>query len=87
MTEQEIDLVPHDVKLLNSYYIFCMIFLPVNVVSNGLQAWKILEDPNNHTDIVLTEVAMPVLSGIALLCKIMSHKSLKNIPVISKCSS
>ncbi|EXC33207.1 Two-component response regulator-like protein [Morus notabilis] len=54
----------------------------VNVVSNGLQAWKILEDPNNHTDIVLTEVVMPVLSGIALLCKIMSHKSLKNIPVI-----
>lgn len=54
----------------------------VNPVSNGLQAWKILEDPNNHTDIVLTEVVMPVLSGIALLCKIMSHKSLKNIPVI-----
>ncbi|PON62388.1 Two-component response regulator-like [Parasponia andersonii] len=54
----------------------------VNAVANGLQAWKILEDPNDHTDIVLTEVVMPVLSGIALLCKITSHKSLKNIPVI-----
>ena len=62
----------------------CSIFLSVNGVANGLQAWKILEDPNNHTDIILTEVVMPVLSGIALLCKIMSHKSLKNIPVISK---
>lgn len=28
---------------------------------------------------------MPLLSGIGLLCKIMKHKSLKNIPVISKC--
>lgn len=56
----------------------------VMAVSNGLQAWKILEDPGNHIDLVLTEVAMPILSGIGLLCKIMSHKTLKNIPVISK---
>lgn len=56
----------------------------VTAVSNGLQAWKILEDPGNHIDLVLTEVAMPILSGIGLLCKIMSHKTLKNIPVISK---
>lgn len=27
---------------------------------------------------------MPVVSGIGLLCKIMTHKTLKNIPVISK---
>ncbi|KAG6678382.1 hypothetical protein I3842_14G077600 [Carya illinoinensis] len=51
-------------------------------VANGIQAWKILEDPTNHIDLILTEVVMPVLSGIGLLCKIMSHKSLKNIPVI-----
>ncbi|XP_027345162.1 two-component response regulator-like APRR3 isoform X2 [Abrus precatorius] len=54
----------------------------VTAVSSGLQAWKVLEDPGNHIDLVLTEVAMPVLSGIGLLCKIMSHKTLKNIPVI-----
>ncbi|RDX70890.1 Two-component response regulator-like APRR7, partial [Mucuna pruriens] len=54
----------------------------VSAVSSGLQAWKILEDPGNHIDLVLTEVAMPILSGIGLLCKIMSHKTLKNIPVI-----
>lgn len=63
---------------------FLLLCVLVNGVANGLQAWKILEDPNNHTDIILTEVVMPVISGIALLCKIMSHKSLKNIPVISK---
>ncbi|KAL2323305.1 hypothetical protein Fmac_027684 [Flemingia macrophylla] len=50
--------------------------------ANGLQAWKILEDLANHIDLVLTEVAMPGLSGIGLLYKIMGHKTRKNIPVV-----
>ncbi|CAN1135426.1 Two-component response regulator-like APRR7 [Linum perenne] len=50
--------------------------------SNGVQAWKILEDLANHVDIVLTEVVMPFVSGVGLLCKIMSHKTRKNVPVI-----
>ncbi|KAK2647681.1 hypothetical protein Ddye_015170 [Dipteronia dyeriana] len=50
--------------------------------ANGLQAWKILEDLTNHIDIVLTEVVMPCISGIGLLCKIMCHKTRKNVPVI-----
>ncbi|KAI9154500.1 hypothetical protein LWI28_027172 [Acer negundo] len=54
----------------------------VTEAANGLQAWKILEDLTNHIDIVLTEVVMPCLSGIGLLCKIMSHKTRKNVPVI-----
>ncbi|KFK24732.1 bolting time control 1 [Arabis alpina] len=51
-------------------------------VANGVQAWKVLEDLNNHIDIVLTEVIMPCLSGVGLLCKILNHKSRRNIPVI-----
>ncbi|GAB4856756.1 Two-component response regulator-like [Ancistrocladus abbreviatus] len=50
--------------------------------SNGIQAWKILEDITTRIDLVLTEVVMPYLSGIGLLCKIMSHKTRKNLPVI-----
>lgn len=50
--------------------------------SNGLQAWKVLEDLTNHVDLILSEVVMPCVSGIGLLYKIMSHKSRKNIPVI-----
>ncbi|KAJ8899847.1 hypothetical protein K2173_019550 [Erythroxylum novogranatense] len=50
--------------------------------ANGLRAWKILEDLNNHIDIVLTEVVMPFLPGITLLSKIMSHKTRRNVPVI-----
>ncbi|XP_016433367.1 two-component response regulator-like APRR7 [Nicotiana tabacum] len=50
--------------------------------ANGLQAWKILENLTNHIDLVLTEVVMPCLSGLGLLCKIMSHYTRKTIPVI-----
>lgn len=48
--------------------------------SNGIHAWKILEDITIHIDLVLTEVIMPFLSGIALLSKI--NKMQRNIPVI-----
>ncbi|KAF3442074.1 hypothetical protein FNV43_RR15990 [Rhamnella rubrinervis] len=54
----------------------------VIVAANGLQAWKVLEDLTNHVDLVLTEVIMPCVSGVALLSKIMSHKTRKNLPVI-----
>ncbi|OIS98048.1 PREDICTED: two-component response regulator-like APRR7 isoform X2 [Nicotiana attenuata] len=50
--------------------------------ANGLQAWKILENLTYHIDLVLTEVVMPCLSGLGLLCKIMSHYARKTIPVI-----
>lgn len=58
--------------------------LAVTAVENGLQAWKILEDLTTHMDLVLAEVVLPSLSGIGLLCKIMGHKTCKNIPVISE---
>ncbi|KAJ6720338.1 TWO-COMPONENT RESPONSE REGULATOR [Salix viminalis] len=54
----------------------------VTAVANGLQAWKLLQDLTNHIYLVLTEVAMPCLSGIGLLSNIMSHKTCRNIPVI-----
>ncbi|KAI4382348.1 hypothetical protein MLD38_008323 [Melastoma candidum] len=54
----------------------------VVAVANGLQAWKALDDLSDHVDLVLTEVVMPLLSGIGLLSKIMSHKTFSNIPVI-----
>lgn len=57
----------------------------VTAAANGLQAWKILENPSNHIDLVLTEVAIPGgFSGISLLSKIMSNDACKNIPVISE---
>ncbi|GAB2272408.1 Two-component response regulator-like aprr7 [Dionaea muscipula] len=54
----------------------------VVAASNGIHAWKILEDITTHIDLILMEVIMPFLSGFGLLCKIMRHKTRKNIPVI-----
>ncbi|XP_010483654.1 PREDICTED: two-component response regulator-like APRR3 [Camelina sativa] len=54
----------------------------VTAASDVLEAWRILEDEKSCIDLVLTEVVMPVQSGTGLLSKIMSHKTLKNIPVI-----
>ncbi|CAK9155104.1 unnamed protein product [Ilex paraguariensis] len=59
----------------------------VTAVANGLEAWKILQDLTNHIDFVLTEVAMPYLSGIGLLSKIVRHKTCNNIPVIMMSSN
>ncbi|CAM6096262.1 unnamed protein product [Calypogeia fissa] len=54
----------------------------VSAVANGMQAWEMLENPNNDFDLVLTDVVMPCLSGVGLLTKIMSNESAKRIPVI-----
>ncbi|KAK9684058.1 hypothetical protein RND81_10G183700 [Saponaria officinalis] len=54
----------------------------VTAVSNGIEAWKILQNLDNQIDLVLTEVVMSGLSGIGLLSKIMTHKSCRNTPVI-----
>nr|QEX51315.1 two-component response regulator-like PRR73 isoform X1 [Cymbidium ensifolium] len=59
----------------------------VTAVANGLEAWRVLQDLTNHIDLVLTEVVMPGWSGIGLLCKIMSHKTCKTIPVIMMSSN
>ncbi|PKA66924.1 Two-component response regulator-like PRR73 [Apostasia shenzhenica] len=59
----------------------------VTAVATGLEAWKVLEELTNNIDLVLTEVVMPCLSGIGLLCKIMSHKTRKNVPVIMMSSN
>ena len=61
-----------------------MYIFAVTSAENGLHAWQYLEDVQNHIDLVLTEVAMPCLSGIGLLSKITSHNICKGIPVISK---
>lgn len=62
--------------------LLCHCRYEVTAVSNGLQAWDLLENPKNHFNLVLTEVMTPSLSGIVLLSKIMSHRACKRIPVI-----
>ncbi|XP_039135890.1 two-component response regulator-like PRR37 isoform X2 [Dioscorea cayenensis subsp. rotundata] len=59
----------------------------VTAAADAFQAWRILEDLTNRVDLILTEVNIPGLSGIGLLCKIMSHRMCKNIPVIMMSSN
>lgn len=58
--------------------------MAVTAVANGIQALNVLEDLITDVDLVLTEVVIPCLSGIGLLCKIMRKKTCKDIPVISE---
>lgn len=53
-------------------------------VGDGLKAWEFMTEKRFQFDLVLAEVAIPSLSGIALLSRIMSSENCKNIPVISK---
>ncbi|XP_073014304.1 two-component response regulator-like APRR9 isoform X1 [Typha latifolia] len=54
----------------------------VAAVADGLKAWEVLQEKNYGFDLVLSEVAMPSLSGIDLLSKVMAADECKNIPVI-----
>ena len=49
-----------------------------------MKAWEVMRGRAYAFDLVLTEVAMPSLSGIQLLARIVAADECKNIPVISK---
>lgn len=54
----------------------------VAAVADGMKAWEVMKEKKYIFDLVLTEVAMPTLSGIGLLTKIMGAEEYKNVPVI-----
>ncbi|KAL5676874.1 hypothetical protein ACJX0J_013005, partial [Zea mays] len=51
-------------------------------VADGMKAWEVMRERAYDFDLVLTEVAMPSLSGIQLLSRIAAAAECKNIPVI-----
>lgn len=54
----------------------------VAAVADGMKAWEVMRERAYAFDLVLTEVAMPSLSGIQLLSRIVAAHECKNIPVI-----
>ncbi|CAI7755048.1 unnamed protein product [Closterium sp. NIES-53] len=55
----------------------------VTPASSGQHAWELLSSGSGgRFDLVLTDVVMPGLSGIALLARIMGKEELRGIPVI-----
>lgn len=54
----------------------------VTAVADGLKAWEVMKERQYNVDLVLTEVEMPLMSGIVLLAKIAAAEECRNIPVI-----
>ncbi len=53
----------------------------VSTASNGEQALKLLM-AGTATDLIITDVVMPVMDGIELVRTLRQHQSLQSIPVI-----
>lgn len=51
-------------------------------VTNGIDALEILNNPNCKIDLIISDIAMPELTGFDILSKIARTPSLNHIPVI-----
>ena len=54
----------------------------VIAVSDGVKAWETLKIKTIEIELILTEMELPMISGLALLSLIMKHEVCRNIPVI-----
>ena len=58
----------------------------VRTASNGLMAWEylnsIIDDMDNHINILITDIEMPKMDGLHLVKKIKSHEKLKRLPCL-----
>ncbi|HEX4945887.1 MAG TPA: response regulator [Blastocatellia bacterium] len=52
----------------------------VKAVANGKEALQALE--NNCPDVILTDIAMPEMTGLELIERVRSHQKLSQIPII-----
>jgi len=53
----------------------------VRAVSNGLQAFA--EIQANRPDLIVTDIAMPVISGLDLIMTVRSNDELADLPVVA----
>jgi two-component system, cell cycle response regulator DivK len=53
----------------------------VKAVSNGLEA--LMEVQVNRPDVIVTDIAMPVLSGLDLIVAVRSNDDLADLPVVA----
>jgi DNA-binding response OmpR family regulator len=54
----------------------------VLTASNSVEAFKIIENPNNKIDLILLDLLLPDVDGFMILEKIRENKNLLTIPVI-----
>ncbi len=50
--------------------------------SDGDEAWWVLTDPEKSFDMLIVDLAMPRVNGLALLARIRQHPKLMALPII-----
>ena len=55
----------------------------LTLVGDGIEALTALRDPNNHFDLVVSDIEMPNMDGFELIKEIRADPNLKDIPVIA----
>jgi CheY-like chemotaxis protein len=62
-------------------YMLALAGFKVKAVSNGLEAFA--EIQVNRPDVIVTDVAMPVFSGLDLIMAVRSNDELADLPVVA----
>lgn len=57
------------------------------IVTDGVEAWDILDHAPDSVDVVLLDRSMPRMGGLELLGKMKAHPKLRLVPVIMQTSS
>lgn len=54
----------------------------LSFASDGDEAWWLLTDPERQYDLLILDLAMPRVNGLALLARIRQHPKLVGLPII-----
>ncbi len=54
----------------------------ISFASDGDEGWWVLTDPERTFDLLILDLAMPRVNGLALLARIRQHPKLVNLPII-----
>jgi DNA-binding response OmpR family regulator len=57
------------------------------IVSDGAEAWEILESTPEAFDVVVLDRSMPIMGGLELLSRMKEHRKLRMVPVILQTAS
>jgi CheY-like chemotaxis protein len=82
MERLKILLVEDDAEARALYiYMLALAGYKVSAVQNGLEAFA--EIQVNRPDVIITDIAMPVLNGLDLILAVRSHDDLADLPVVA----
>ncbi|MDI9370794.1 MAG: chemotaxis protein CheV [Synergistaceae bacterium] len=52
------------------------------LTGDGKEAWDQLNTPGEHFDLLITDVEMPMMDGLALTRRVKEHPDLKKVPIV-----